>query len=119
MRWINVGFLVAFAVACTDVEPDPPVLAADPDLARDRIGIPACDAYFRAMNECYLPQLATGDRDEILAPMKQLRLGWKTAADGTNDARAAAAAECSEQLDEHAAALAEHKCSIPREERNR
>jgi hypothetical protein len=113
------------AAACAGSEPDPPGpqpaprAAADTDIARDVIGIPACDAYVRAMNECYLPRLAAADRDELLAPMKQLRLGWKAAAAGTEDDRAAAAAACTEQLDEHAAALAEHRCPTTREELTR
>jgi hypothetical protein len=79
--------------------------AGDSDIAQDAIGVADCDAYIRAMNECYLPKLAPEVRDPILAPMKQERLAWKTSTD-----QVAIAAECRRVLDERRAVLTQSGC---------
>jgi hypothetical protein len=75
------------------------ITVGDGDLAANPIGVPACDAYVAAINACYVPKLPPEARDEVLAPMKQLRFAWKERADGATEAvKKALAAECDAAL---------------------
>jgi hypothetical protein len=97
----------ASVAAATPPAPRPPAARApavaitvgDSDLAASSIGVPACDAYVTAINACYVPKLPPEARDEVLAPMKQLRFAWKQRADGaTEDVKKALAADCGAAL---------------------
>ena len=75
------------------------ITVGDSDLAANPIGVPACDAYVAAINACYVPKLPPEARDEVLAPMKQLRFAWKErAGGGAADVKKALAAECNARL---------------------
>lgn len=79
--------------------PEVAITVGDSDLAANPIGVPACDAYVAAINACYVPKLPSEARDEVLAPMKQLRFAWKERADGgTTEVKKALAAECNARL---------------------
>jgi hypothetical protein len=93
--------------------PPPPtaISVGDAALAADRIGVVACDAYVAAINACVVPRLPPQARDEILAPMKQLRFAWKQRAGvATAAQKTALAAECAAKLAGEASALEAAGC---------